>query len=97
MKLMISAIAIALATSSAMAAPQTGKSDLSVPSVQNSGAGIPGFPGNKNGPAAHRGTTIGSSVVMNQTNPTIKNQDTADIAGLPGSKSGPPAKPRGGL
>ncbi|MET3907084.1 hypothetical protein ABID59_001415 [Bradyrhizobium sp. S3.3.6] len=99
MKLIASAIVIALATSSAMAAPQTGRLDLSVsvPSAQNSGAGIPGFAGNKNGPAVHRGMTVGSTAAKDQANPAIKNQDTAEIAGLPGSKSGPPAKPHGGL
>lgn len=97
MKLMVGASAVALAM--AIASLQTGKADVSVsvPSVQNSGAGIAGFPGNKNGPALHRGTTVGSAAAMDQTNPIIKNQDTANIAGLPGGKSGPPAKPHGGL
>lgn len=62
------------------------------PSAQNSGAGIAGQPGNKNGPAAKSGETVGSSSTLNQQNPTVQQQDTSNIKGLPGNKSGPPAK-----
>ena len=53
-------------------------------SAQNSGAGISGAPGNKNGPAAKQGT-VGS-------NPSTQQQDPAHVQGMPGNKSGPPAK-----
>ena len=63
----------------------------SAPSAQNSGAGIPGVPGNESGPAVKPGT-VGSSSTMNQENPTVRQQDPSNIQGLPGNKSGPPAK-----
>jgi len=89
MKSTVSLAAIALALSSAAALPQTTNPDVSgAPSAQNSGAGIAGQPGNKNGPAARPGGTVGA----NQTNPTVQLQDTSNIKGLPGNKSGPPAK-----
>jgi hypothetical protein len=53
-------------------------------SAKNSGAGISGAPGNKNGPAAHQGT-VGS-------NSSTQQQDPAHVQGMPGNKSGPPAK-----
>jgi hypothetical protein len=85
--------ALALSTPAAVAQTQTSKPDVSaVPSAQNSGAGIAGQPGNKNGPAAKPGETVGSSSTMNQQNPTVQQQDTSNIKGLPGNKSGPPAK-----
>lgn len=62
------------------------------PSAQNSGAGIAGQPGNKNGPAAKPGETVGTSSNSNQQNPTIQQQDTSNIKDLPGNKCGPPAK-----
>ena len=48
----------------------------------NSGAGIPGQPGNKSGPAAKKPETTGSDA----NRPT---QDSSNIPGKPGSKSGP--------
>jgi hypothetical protein len=57
------------------------------PSAQNSGAGISGAPGNKNGPAAREGT-VGSA----SQNLPVQEQDPANVKGLPGNKSGPPAK-----
>lgn len=68
--------------------PQADKPDIKAPSTQNSGAGVPGYPGNKNGPATNKGT-VGSS---SATNPTVGDQDSANVKGLPGNKSGPPAK-----
>ncbi len=100
MKLMLSAVALALALamSSAMASPQITKSEVSVPSAQNSGVGISGYPGNKNGPAVHPGTTVGSAGATKEMNLAVTEQDPANIQGLPGNKSGPPAQrmPRGG-
>jgi hypothetical protein len=50
----------------------------------NSGAGVPGSPGNKSGPAVKPG----------EHNPTISGQDQSKVPGLPGNKSGPaPQKP----
>ncbi|MCK1707921.1 hypothetical protein IVA83_01725 [Bradyrhizobium sp. 143] len=57
------------------------------PSAQNSGASISGAPGNKNGPAAQKGT-VGSA----SQNLSVQEQDPANIKGMPGNKSGPPAK-----
>ena len=57
------------------------------PSAQNSGAGIAGAAGNKNGPAPGQGTVGAAS-----QNPTVQQQDPSNIKGLPGNKSGPPAK-----
>jgi hypothetical protein len=99
MKRIMSALAIA---STMLAVPafaqadksQPAKPDVSVPSGQNSGAGVQGYPGNKNGPAAKEGT-VGSS---SGNNPTVKDQDASNIKGLPGNKSGPavkkPSEPR---
>jgi hypothetical protein len=83
------ALALAFCASAALA--QTAKPDVSAaPSAQNSGAGIAGAPGNKNGPAVKPGDTVGST--MNQQNPTVQQQDPSNIKGLPGNKNGPPAK-----
>jgi hypothetical protein len=50
----------------------------------NSGAGVPGQPGNKSGPAVKPG----------EHNPTVSGQDQSKVPGLPGNKSGPaPQKP----
>lgn len=57
------------------------------PSAPNSGTGIAGAPGNKNGPPARQGT-VGS----NSRNPAVEQQDSSNVKGLPGNKSGPPAK-----
>ncbi len=62
-------------------------SAATAPSAQNSGAGIAGAPGNKNGPPAHTGTTGSAS-----QNQSVQEQDSANVKGLPGNKSGPPAK-----
>jgi hypothetical protein len=93
MKRIMSALAIASTMFVVPAFAQADKSpaakpDVSSPSGQNSGAGIQGYPGNKNGPPANQGT-VGSS---SANNPTVKDQDAANIKGLPGNKSGPPAK-----
>ena len=50
----------------------------------NSGAGVPGSPGDKSGPAVKPG----------EHNPTVSGQDQSKVPGLPGNKSGPaPQKP----
>lgn len=57
------------------------------PSAQNSGTGISGSPGNKNGPAVQKGT-VGSS----QPNLSVQEQDPSNVKGLPGGKSGAATK-----
>jgi hypothetical protein len=57
------------------------------PSAQNSGAGIAGAAGNKNGPAPRQGT-VGSA----SQNLSVQEQDPSNIKGLPGNKSGPAVK-----
>jgi hypothetical protein len=91
MNLLKAAAVLAMLASPALAqAPAS--SAVKTPSAQNSGAGIPGQPGSKNGPAAGKDQTAASP----QTNPTTSLQDTAKIPGKPGGKSGsavmPPAK-----
>jgi hypothetical protein len=100
MKLMLSAAAFALAMSAtaAVATPQTIDPQVSVPSAQNSAAGIPGLPGDKDGPAVRPGVTVASAAATKPMNLAVREQDAAKIRGLPGSESGPamPA-PRGGM
>jgi hypothetical protein len=69
----------------AAATPPGGVSNA--PSAQNSGTGIAGSPGNKNGPAPGP-ATVGS----NPQNEHVQQQDPSNVKGLPGNKSGPPAK-----
>jgi hypothetical protein len=59
------------------------------PSGQNSGAGIPGKPGSKSGPAAKPSseTTTGSDT--SDHNRSVRQQDSSKIPGQPGSESGP--------
>ena len=64
---------------------------ITVPSAQNSGAGIPGKPGTESGRAPNSAGT-GS----NATNDAVREQDAAKIPGLPGSKSGPAVQPPSG-
>jgi hypothetical protein len=67
-------------------APSTSEAGQSpAPTAPNSGAGIPGQPGNKNGPAA-KPTGSPSSDQQNA-------QDTSNIPGQPGGKSGPAVAP----
>jgi hypothetical protein len=89
MKWIIATMALSLFALCTPASAQTSKPDVSAaPSAQNSGAGIAGQPGNKNGPAVKPGETVGSD----QHNPTVSSQDASKVQGLPGNKSGPPAK-----
>jgi hypothetical protein len=72
--------------------PGTGAGQVTVPSGQNSGAGIPGKPGNKSGPTANHSTaTTGVGANSNdQRNEGVREQDSAKIPGLLGSKGMPP-------
>jgi hypothetical protein len=89
MKKMASAIVLSLAVTSLPALAQTNNAPGVSTSAPNSGAGVSGYPGNKNGPAAKG--TVGSSTSTNK-NEGVQNQDAAKIQGMPGNKSGPPAK-----
>lgn len=63
---------------------QMGSSTTGQPSAQNSGTGVSGAPGGKNGPPANATTT--------GINQSVQQQDSSGVKGLPGNKSGPPAK-----
>jgi hypothetical protein len=94
MKRILSMAILVLAISGPAALAQTTNPGVSTtaPSAPNSGAGIAGQPGNKNGPAARPGDTVGSAAGANQQTPADRTQDTSNIKGLPGNKSGPPAQ-----
>ena len=69
MRSVMGTLAVALTLSASVALAQTAKPDVSgAPSARNSGAGIVGQTGNKNGPAAKSGDTVGSSSNANQQN-----------------------------
>jgi len=53
----------------------------------NSGAGVPGLPGNKSGPA-HRPDGMTQDAHTPGTSP-----DQSNVPGLPGTKSGPTVQP----
>lgn len=91
MKLTVSLVAVAMVASSATAFAQGGQQNTSPPSAQNSGAGIQGAPGNKNGPPADKGT-VGSSATTERHNPSVSAQDPSNIEGKPGNQSGPAMK-----
>jgi len=91
MKTIVSLVAAGLLISASAASAQSGQPNAAPPSAQNSGAGIQGAPGNKNGPPANSGT-VGSSSTMDRQNPNVSAQDPANVKGLPGNKSGPATK-----
>jgi hypothetical protein len=84
----------ALATMASSAWAQTSGPDRSdqvtVPSAQNSGAGIPGQPGGKSGVTTGRSSTT-DPVGSDQDN-AVRLQDASKIPGKPGSESGPAVK-----
>ena len=89
--------AIAIVTLPALAQTTTppAGSQITVPSGQNSGAGIPGKPGSKSGPAAKSSPeTTGSD--MSDHNCAVREQDPSKIPGQPGNKSGPSTSPPSG-
>src|SRR5262249_12544666 len=89
----MSAAALAIMTMAAGAQNSSGNGQGTSPRSQNSRAGIPGMPGNKNGPAATgAGQTTGSAGGQGQ-NSNTRQQDPAKIPGMLGGKSGPAAKP----
>jgi hypothetical protein len=94
-KLFFGPIALVIAILPVAAIAQTtspGSQDQSVvPTTPNSGAGIPGQPGNKSGPPARSLDTTGSGV-NSSSDGGMQTQDASKIPGKPGSKSGPAAK-----
>jgi hypothetical protein len=93
MKPMVSLIACAFVVSATAALAQGGQQqNTTPPSAQNSGAGIQGAPGNKNGPPSTDTGTVGSTSTINRQNPDVSAQDPSNIKGMPGNKNGPPAK-----
>ena len=88
MKQIIGALAIASTMLAVPAFAQADKPNVQAPSGQNSGAGVQGYPGNKNGPPANQ-ATVGSNAA---TTPNARGEDAANVKGLPGNKSGPATK-----
>jgi hypothetical protein len=79
-------------TPSAQGAAPGETGQVTVPSAQNSGAGIPGQPGAESGPTANTPTDT-TGLGQGRHNEEIREQDSAKIPGLPGNKSGPTVKP----
>jgi hypothetical protein len=94
LRLFTSAIALAIVTlpASAQTTAPSGGGQVTVPSGQNSGAGIPGKPGSKSGPAAKSSSETTGSDLSDQ-NRAVREQDPSKIPGQPGSKSGPAVSP----
>ena len=94
LRLLMGATALAIVTLPASAqttAPPAG-GQVTAPSGQNSGAGIPGKPGSKSGPAVKpSGETTGSD--MSDHNRAVRQQDSSKIPGQAGNKSGPSVRP----
>ena len=94
LKLLMGAIALAIVTlpAAAQTTAPSGGGQVNAPSGQNSGAGIPGKPGSKSGPAVKpSGETTGSD--MSDHNRAVRQQDSSKIPGQPGNKSGPSVRP----
>jgi hypothetical protein len=94
LRFLAGAVALAIVTlpASAQNSPPAGPSQSTAP-PGNSGAGIPGQPGNKSGPAVKgpSGTTGSGANSTEKQNESV-GQDASKIQGLPGSKSGPAVK-----
>jgi hypothetical protein len=93
LRLLMGATALAIVTlpASAQNTAPPGGNQVTVPSGQNSGAGIPGKPGSKSGPAAKSSSeTTGSDIDQNRA---VRQQDSSKIPGQPGNKSGPAVRP----
>ena len=87
LKIFATASALALLALPAMA--QTGTSTQSPPSAQNSGTGITGAPGSKNGPALNQSGTTGTGSGESDHNKATQQRDSAKVPGMKGGKSGP--------
>jgi len=95
LRLLTGAVALAMVTlpASAQTTAPPGGGQVTVPSGQSSGTGIPGKPGSKSGPAAKSSPeTIGSD----DHNRAVRQQDSSKIPGQPGNKSGPAVSPPSG-
>jgi hypothetical protein len=94
LRLLMGTVALAIVTlpASAQTTTPAGGGQVTAPSGQNSGAGTPGKPGSKSGPAAKPSSeTTGSD--MSDHNRAVRQQDSSKIPGQPGSKSGPSIRP----
>lgn len=95
-KILIGAIALALATPAATAFAQTtsgqNNGNVTLPHG-NSGAGVNGMQGNKSGPAPKASSTTGANV---DNGGRTGAQDAAKIPGKPGGKAGPAVTPQSG-
>jgi len=91
MKKIVSATMFALTIAALPALARTNSLNITDPSAQNSGAGIPGLPGTEDGPAVQP-ATVGASAATSQEDLTVREQDAVSIPGLPGSEDGPAVK-----
>ena len=101
LKIIVGAVALAFAALPATAMAQSKSSNpdqgqVNLPS-KNSGAGVKGMPGNKNGPAPMKSGTTGQGMSNqdsnNQKAPRSGKDDAAKVSGKPGGKSGPAVMP----
>ena len=93
LRLAAATLALAAIASPAMSQTTTpsGAGQATMPSGPNSGAGIQGQPGNKNGPAARSPSATSGAGASSPQSPAT--QDASKVPGLPGNKNGPAAKP----
>jgi hypothetical protein len=99
--LRLTAAAVALVAIASPAMSQTGTpagaGQATVPSAQNSGAGIPGQPGNETAPAVRPpSTTSGANSSWSSDNEAGREDDSAKNPALPGTESGAAAEPQPG-
>ena len=96
-RFLATAAALAIATSFAAAQTTSAPSGTTPQSAPNSGAGIPGQPGNKSGPAVRPpSATTGSGMRSGDQTNEGRTQDASKIPGQPGNKSGPAVRPPAG-
>jgi hypothetical protein len=97
LRLLTGAIALAIVAlpASAQTTGRPESAQVTAPSGQNSGAGIPGKPASKSGPAVKSSSeTTGSD--MSDHNRAVRQQDSSKIPGQPGNKNGPTVRPPSG-
>ena len=75
--------------------PNSSVGQTATPGTHNSGAGVAGQAGNKNGPAASSSEPQANNQGARQ-NEAVREQDSAKIPGKPGGKSGPAVMPPSG-
>lgn len=93
LKIIVGAVALTIATlpASAQTTAPGASGQMTAPSSPNSGAGIAGHPGNKNGPPAKSSSeTTGGTASPGADAKTT--QDASKVPGAPGGKSGPATK-----